>query len=253
MKSRVACLFACILFSLLAQQKHVLEFDAASIKTNKDNLPGNSSRNARGHVNFHNYPLSAIIVHAYGIGTQRLAGAPIWTRAEHFDIDAVVEEDPAIGPEEARARNRLRLQALLETRFQLRVHRETKPLPSYVLVLAKDGPKLKVSAPDTPSSMRLSKGRSHLECRAQEIDVLAGFLWSEMDRLVFDETGLKDEYDFDLDFEPERREPSSETSNAGNRPSILTALQDQLGLRLESRKMPVELLMIDHVERPSVN
>jgi len=246
-------------FALLlgAQQKSVLEFDVASVRTNKEGGFSTSQRNVRGKVDFRNCPLRTIILSAYSIETQLLSGEPSWTMAERFDIDAVVEEDPAIGGEKALERNRLRLRVLLEKRFQLRVHAETKILPSYVLVVGKRGPKLKVAKPGSQSAARLSRSRDHLEWRAEEIDVFADFLWSELGQPVFNQTGLKEDYDFDLDFEPERQDPSPDPSKQplkeGARPSIFVAIQDQLGLKLEARKMPVDLLVVDHVERPSAN
>jgi uncharacterized protein (TIGR03435 family) len=167
---------------------------------------------------------------------------------ERFDIDAVAEEDVAITGEKARERNRLRLRSLLEQRFQLKLHRETRIISSYVLVLGRKGPRLKQANSDEGSSLRLNPSRDHLEGRGQAMDALADFLWTELERPVFNQTGLREEYDFDLDFQPERHDPSS-----GAKPSLMAAIQEQLGLKLQARKMPVELLVVDGVERPKGN
>lgn len=126
-------------------------------------------------------------------------------------------------------------------------------LDSYVLIVGRKGPHLVPWKSDEPVMYRLSPGRDHLECRGQDMDVLADFLWTELDRPVLNQTGLTGDYDFLLDFEPERHDSPDVAPATGSKPSLFAALQDQLGLKLESRKMPVEMLIIDHIERPSEN
>jgi uncharacterized protein (TIGR03435 family) len=251
-----------VAFPGLARAADILEFDAASVKPNKDDGVRSSQRNQPGKLSVRNYSVGGFIQMAYRLPAQGLANGPSWIWAEHFDIEAVVDEYRSVSTREAMERNLLRLRTLLEKRFQLRVHRETRMVPSYVLSVAKNGPKFKASKPDSPGLFRLGRGRGHLECGAQEIQILADFLWSEIGIPVVDQTGLKEEYDFVLDFEPERRDVSVESSSKsagaeraseGSRPSIFTAIRDQLGLRLESKKMPLEQMVIDRVARPSSN
>lgn len=141
-----------------------------------------------------------------------------------------------------------------QTRFQLEVHRETRTIPSYLLVIGRSGPKLKLSEAGGESAVR-GGHTGHLKFRSEGIDVLVSVLWSHLERPVFDQTALQGEYDFDLDFDAERNEPASSSSSsaAGTLPTIFAAVQEQLGLKLEAKKVPVDLLVVDHVERPSAN
>lgn len=151
----------------------------------------------------------------------------------------------------------LLLKPLLESRFQLRVHRETRLLPSYSLVISKNGPKIKTAYPgDTyPNGFKSNDGVSRpgtfsmrpgqLIFQALPMSMLAEMLSKQLEVPIVDKTGLSGDYDFTLRWGPEN------DSEAG--PSIYTAIQEQLGLRLEAAKLPIECLVVDHVERPSPN
>jgi len=239
--------------TILCAQTAGLEFDVASIRLNKGGATPTGHRNARGKVSYRNFPMFAVLVDALGIPPQRVSGAPSWTNTERFDIAAVVEESPSVGETDARARNRERVRTLLEKRCGLRTHRETRMLDSYILIVGRKGHHLVPAKSDEPNVIRLSPGRDRLECHGQDMDGLADFLWTELDRPVLNQTGLVGGYDFQLDFEPERHDAPDIAPASGTKPSLFAALQDQLGLKLESRKMPVEMLIIDHIERPSEN
>jgi uncharacterized protein (TIGR03435 family) len=146
------------------------------------------------------------------------------------------------------------LQTLLEDRFKLAFHRETKDLPVYVLAVGKDGPKMKKSADDEQYSLAVTDGKwtvSHLG-----MDGLAVRLSRVLGRTVVDQTGLPGTFNFALEWSRDLVSPP-----AGGRgpvlqsggPSIFTAVQEQLGLKLESRKHATEMLIIYNVERPSEN
>ena len=169
------------------------------------------------------------------------------------------------------------LQVLLVDRFKLAVHRETKELPIYSLVVAKGGSKLHEAKPgDTyPNGIKgpdgrpvprgshfMRMGRGELTAQGIGMDDIAHLLTRQTGRTVVDNTGLKGNYDFTLHWTPDQIAPtpngpgsggpdSSTSSESG--PSIFTAIQEQLGLKLESQKGPVEILVVDHVERPSEN
>lgn len=147
-----------------------------------------------------------------------------------------------------------RLQSLLESRFQLKVHRETREMNAFALVVAKSGPKLKETADGIPS--RMARGTGRLNGQAIDMRFLAIWLSRFVERTVIDETGLKGAYDIELVWTPDLHPPSpgaDPPASDRDGPSIFTAFQQQLGLKLESKKGPVEFLVIDRAGRASEN
>jgi uncharacterized protein (TIGR03435 family) len=171
------------------------------------------------------------------------------------------------------------IQSLLADRFKLRVSHETKELPVYALVVAKNGPKCQEAKPgDTyPNGIKGFDGRAqgagsfragngHLTLQGYPISFLSLLLAERLDRTVLDQTGLKGKYDIALKWTPDENLAATPSGPAGGNPgadaaaqpdssgpSIFTAIQEQLGLKLESTKGPVEIIVIDHIERPSEN
>jgi uncharacterized protein (TIGR03435 family) len=155
------------------------------------------------------------------------------------------------------------LQALLADRFKLTIHRETKNLPIYSLVIAKGGSKLQEAHLDgRPEDHMIRVGRGELTAPGIRLEDFAHILTQQTGRTVVDNTGLKGHYDLKFHWTPDQGEafdgPGGSTSpessiSSDMPPSIFTAIQEQLGLKLESRKGPVEILVIDHVEKPSEN
>ena len=143
------------------------------------------------------------------------------------------------------------LQGLLADRFQLKVHRETKETPVYALVVGKNGAKLKESAPDETggTSVRGNGIEMHMEASKGTMDKLAYQLSLTAGRPVLDRTGLSGHYTYTLDWLPANgtAPPDSDI------PSIFTAVQEKLGLRLEATKAPIEMLIVDRAARPSEN
>jgi len=145
------------------------------------------------------------------------------------------------------------MQALLADRFKLALHRDTKELPVYALTIARGGPKLSASGGEFP---RMRIGRGQIEAQKWTMAKFASDLARQLGRPVIDRTELAGTYDFKLEWTPDESQPGS-AEPGGERtisvvgPSIFTALQEQLGLRLESTKGPVEILVVDHVEKPS--
>ncbi len=153
-------------------------------------------------------------------------------------------------PKEQSEQRRLMLRALLADRFKLKVHQETKILPLYQLVIAKGGPKLK----ESHASKTTTNGIGRLTAQRMTMASLTRILTVVTDRLVVDKTGLTAEYDFDLRWTPDDlQESAGEIPEAVSGPSIFTALKEQLGLKLQPAKGPVDILVIDHIERPSEN
>ncbi len=190
-----------------------------------------------GRLNIEAAELRQIVGLAYAVQRIRVLGGPGWADSDQFDIAAEAESADA-----TRDEIRSMLQTLLAERFKLSVHRETKEIPTYSLVLAKSGPKLKIAAPDRKSGMADTVGRNcerQTVFEASSLRLLVNMLANTLGYPVVDKTGLDKLYDYTFEW-----------PDAG---SSLFASVDQLGLKLEAKKMPVEVLVMDRAERPSAN
>jgi uncharacterized protein (TIGR03435 family) len=184
---------------------------------------------------------------AYEVESYQISGGPAWMDSDRFDINAKAEGETAPSKEQLRQM----LQRLLADRFHLQFHREKRQRPAYTLMLAKSGPKLKESrAADSSMSLR-SGAVQTLELSKATMEQFAAQLSnSGLDNPVVDRTGLKGVYDIKLTWTPEYGgTPSSDPQTV----TIFAALQDQLGLKLEPQQAPVEILVLDRVEKPSGN
>ncbi len=219
-------------------------FDVASVKPSDPAARNIQMSNSPGMFTAKNCTVKALIVLAYDLRDFQLSGGPGWLDSDRFDIDA----KPGGSAEHTKAMVR----ALLADRFQLAVHRETRTLPVYELTVAKNGPRLKTSADGEPMGITggESTGTSHGSFQAVDLKTLAGYLSNQVDRIVIDKTGLQGTYDFSLNWVKNEAQAGSITSDA---PSIFTAVQEQLGLRLQSEKGPVEVLVVDKAEKPTPN
>jgi uncharacterized protein (TIGR03435 family) len=217
-------------------------FEVASVKPNRS---GEQAINIRqrpgGGFIARNAPLRMVITHAYNIRPNQLSGGPAWISDARFDIEAKAE-----GASPAQVRQML--QTLLAERFHLVAHRETREEPIYALVVAKGGPKLRESKAD--ATQVGGDGPGKIVAEKAPVGMLARTLQNIVQRPVVDETSLTGEYDFELKWLPERlAEPGAADSLDLNAPSIFTAVQEQLGLKLEGRKGPVEIVVIDRIEK----
>jgi uncharacterized protein (TIGR03435 family) len=222
-----------------------------------------------------NMPLKMLIREAYSVEENQILGAPAWLNAHSYDIEAKVDS-AEVGDLRnlSIAQRKLMLQPLLVDRFKLQIHRETKELPVYELLIGKNGPKVHEAKPnDTyPNGIKGPDGHSgpglvwieagRLTGQGVPLAELARLLSQRLGHNVLDKTGLTGKYDFIMPWPPADAADTMPPVSAGGEqgaaappdgPSIFTALQEQLGLRLESRKAPVEVLVIDHVETPSAN
>jgi uncharacterized protein (TIGR03435 family) len=265
-------------------QNTAVSFEVASVKPNKSGDRGGSlRRQAGGYVNAVNMPLNTLITFAYHVQLFMLTGGPGWMANERFDIVAKLEGDPPpVAPGSGPDPLMLAMRSLLADRFKLKVHRETREGDIYALVVARPsrnrGPALKPSTQDcSPQGIQArraappstnSSGASPVFCGMQMGPGRIGFggfplltfaegLSGQVGRVVVDQTGLAGNWDFELMFAAERPAglPPGEELPAADptAPSIFTAIQEQLGLRLQAAKGPVDVLVIDHVERPSEN
>jgi uncharacterized protein (TIGR03435 family) len=241
---RVLCVLLYLVCSAGALFSQGQTFEVASVKrTTQGGPPGDIPRNmdtSPGSFTMRNVPLRFALEWAYDLKDYEISG-PDWINSEErYDIVA-----KAAGPA-TNDQMRPMLQALLLGRFRMKVHRETRDLPVYVLLAGKGAPKVKpASAGGEPT---LSSSAAGTFFHNQPISRLTFMLTRRMDRPVLDMTGLKGVYDYTLDTSGLGFNglPAADP-NAG--PSIFTAIQDNLGLQLEARKSPVEILVIDRVEK----
>jgi uncharacterized protein (TIGR03435 family) len=233
-------------------------FDVASIKPNAANdhrvmirmMPG-------GAFSATGVTLKLLIGQAFNIRDFQIVGAPGWAGDLPFDINAKAEGLPdRVPPEQLRPM----LQALIKERFQLKFHNEEKEMPVYALVVGKTGAKLTESQVGERAQMRM--GRGQLSGKSIPMPMFAQQVAQQVGRTVLDRTGLKGSYDINLEWTPEPGHgpgggppppPDAIPAAGGNGPTIFTALQEQLGLRLETQKGPVQMLVIDSVSKPSEN
>lgn len=230
----------------LAASAQTPAFEVASIKPNRS-LGGMSSIHlSKGRVSMENVSLKKVMLNAYGIPDDReyTIDGPSWLTTERFDIDATFPGDTPL------PQVRQMMQTLLAERFKLVLHRETRQLPMYSLVIAKNGLKIH---PAEDGQGRTSSGPGRLEATKITMQKLADLLAHSVGLPVIDSTGLKGVFDFTLQWSP--AEAPKIAAADGNEaagvagPSIFTALQEQLGLKLMSEKGPVEILVVDHIEK----
>jgi uncharacterized protein (TIGR03435 family) len=211
----------------------------------------------------------------------QIVGLPSWANSDRFIVDAKAAEAKTANPtsenpstmtddERKTLDNRLhaRLRGLLADRFNLKAHLETREMPIYALLVAKGGSKLKPAndAAGAPPRRNLIGGRGQLTGTGATLDMLIHLLSNATGRIVIDRTGLNGAYDFKLEWTPDPGEMGiagpappgappgeKEASPAPDGPSLFTALQEQLGLKLEATKGPVQVAVADHVEKPSAN
>jgi uncharacterized protein (TIGR03435 family) len=233
-------------------------FDAASVKPNTSGTGGFSMGTSHGRLTASNVPVRTLILKGFHAKDFQVTGGPGWLETERYDVVAKTE-NTSISDNDLW----LLLQPLLEDRFKLRFHRETKQLPVYSMTVAKGGPKMKPHVGDDEPTMsgRMGSGKASLAGTRTSMARLADTLGEHTDRIVVDSSGLKGAYDFKLDWAQEdSHEPaglsmlSSLQEGLGLAgPSIFTALQEQLGLKLEPAKGPVQIIVIDSAEKASAN
>jgi uncharacterized protein (TIGR03435 family) len=241
------------------------EFDAVSIKPNKSSTGFFRLYFTADGVRIENASLLMIIRGAYGMFNSlgdKFIGIPDWAKVEKFDIEAKVSSADVPTFQRLDFDNRqLMVQTMLADRFKLRSHREIREQPIYYLVIAKTGPKLQESKPveDSDPGGTVDRKRGQIIAKGLVIARLVTALTQTLGRTVIDKTEvLKGKYDFTLAWTPDDpgASPPGDQSSAppeSTGPSIFTAIQEQLGLKLEPAKGPVECLVIDHIEHPSEN
>jgi uncharacterized protein (TIGR03435 family) len=250
-----------------------LAYDVVSVKPDKAETGNVRVGSFIDHYSATGISLKMLVQSAYNLKVEEqisgLAGALVDAR---FDLEAKVDEETlaalkSMSSEERGEQRRLMMRAVLEDRFKLKVHSEKKEFPLYALTVTKGGSKLKAAIPGDTYANGLkgldgiARGDSIFSnngtLTGQKISIarLCDYLGAVLHRMVEDRTGLTGKFDFTMQSTPdERRVAGAEDNGATNSaPSIFTALQEQLGLKLESTKGPIDTIVIDHAEMPSEN
>jgi uncharacterized protein (TIGR03435 family) len=254
-------------------------YEVVSIKPNKSSdLVVSQTRTPNGFTGT-NVTLKMLLRDAYGVEDNRISGDPPWADSAKYDIEgkmtsATADDLRKLDDVQSELERQHMLQAILMDRFKLRFHRETKELPIYALVVGKNGPRLHEATPGDPypngikgpdgvaRAGYMSMGNGVLISQGLTMESVARLLTSQLGRTVVDNSGLRGKYDFSLKWNPDDNGVSEAVGKPGvggtfsgdsSRVSIFTAIQEQLGLKLESKKAPVEIFVVDHVERPSEN
>ena len=253
------------------------QFDVVSIKENVNGGPGaavSDLRETPGRASLTNVSLRTLIQVAYQVQPRQLVGEPDWVNNSRFDLLATTSGSASV------AEMRMMLRPLLEDRFGLVVHTETREVPVYALILARrDGkldPNLKVSTTDcqangarpgycpaprsdgwaTAGLILPLFGQGRFQGRGLRMANVASALNNVVDRTIVDKTGLTEPYEFDLTWTPDALlQPGATANGQANitAPSLFTALQEQLGLKLEPEKGPEQVLVVDKVQKPAEN
>lgn len=247
-------------------------YDAVSIKPNRSG-PGMVRINqANDGYSGTNVSLKMLIQYAYKLQTMdQIAGMPGWADSAGFDINAKMDADSVeafkkLSKDDASDQRRVMMQQMLADRFHLKVHHETRELSVYNLVIAKGGFLLKEADPNAtyPNGPKGPDGQSRAgmmmmmngELTAQGVPIsnLVNILSQQLHRQVIDKTGLTGKYDITLKYASDNpHEDSSSGAAAETAPPLITAVQEQLGLKLDSVKGPVDTIVVDHIEQPSEN
>jgi uncharacterized protein (TIGR03435 family) len=228
-------------FLILAGALHAQKFEAASIHPNPSGTEGSVINfEDSGVLRAANVSLRMLIRSAYSVQDDQIIGGPKWLDVDRYNIEARTL-GPIKGPEE-----RLLLQHLLADRFALRLHTDKRELPVYRLEIAKNGPLIKQSQSNS-SEIRTSRNPGHNQISVVRIGIrqFAAMLGRFVGRTVQDATGITGDYDFTLTWDPD--------GASATVPSLFAALQEQMGLRLESGKAIMDVLVIDSAEKASEN
>lgn len=236
-----------------------LAFEVATIKPANPETRGQSILVGRGGSNLFtttNTTLNDLITFAYGIHVRQIVGGPAWLESDKFDISAKPEQ-PGI-PNVTQLGTMVK--KLLAERFGLAFHSEKRELSAYVITVGKNGPKLAKDESGGVLPGFGGRGPGSVGVRNSTMAEFAGFLQGRiLDRPVVDQTGLSGKFDFTLDWRPDLTQlpPGANAPQlppeVEARPDLFTAIQEQLGLKLEPAKTPVEVYVIDKVQKPSEN
>jgi len=248
--------FVCMLMAAFAGTAPGQEFEVVSVKPNKSADNSSHTNSDQGRLTATNVSLRSLIVMAYGVKDYQVEG-PDWLRSEHFDLAAKFPEALPRDREKYNAELHAMLQKMLVDRFKLAVHRDQKTFSVYGLIVGKSGIKFK-EVPDGDSHNQNSNSNgntNHYTGTCVTMAAFAEYLARRVDKPVLDMTGLSGYYTLTLDWVAEPRQSSegkADAPAAADSPSgaaLPEAVQEQPGLKLETRKAPIEILVVDHAEK----
>jgi len=256
---RSAPIFAFALCAAFAQSSQPA-FEAVSVKPSTPQsvrmFDGGPGTHDPGMISYSRATLNDLLTQAFGLDDSEQISGPPWLATERYDVVAKIPKDTT------KEQFRMMMRTLLEERFKLTVHHLTKDFPVYELVAAKNGPKLKESGDGAPErkegfpslpagrpgiSVNFMDNRARLAAHREPLSALAGMLRQTAGRQILDKTGLTGTYDFTLEFSTRGL-----TTDDDPLPSLAEALLQQLGLKLEDRKAPFDVVVVDHAERVPV-
>lgn len=240
MPERIIALFVVACAAFAQPRDAGPSYEVASIKPNTSGSGASTTKGDKGRIVFTNVTLRRFIERAYSVKPFQVIG-PDWMEALRFDIVAKYPEDTK---DDDRT---LMLRKLLEDRFKLAVHHESKELPGYALMVARSGFKLKPAEPGTPDTTHNSGRVDELKVKKITMTQLADLLARSLGEMVVDKTGISGIYDFEI------RWSNNDRNSTGNEaealPTLFTALQETVGVRLQPQKVPVDVIVVDHLER----
>ena len=235
----------------------VPSFEVATIKPSKSDGPGKAFQLRGRNFTTLNTTLTDLITFAYDLQPRQITGGPAWMESDKYDLAAIPDKPGVPNTKQLKTM----VEKLLTDRFQLKFHHDKKEMTVFAITVAKTGPKLTESVNNTNGVPGLGfRGLGNLVVRNATIADFAGVMQTTaLDRPVLDQTELKGRYDFTLNWTPDEAQFGGRggqvppPANGTAPPDLFTAMQQQLGLKMDSVKAPVDVLVIDHVEKPSEN
>ena len=225
------------------------DFEVVTVKPSDPNDKFDVMATHGRHIVIRNKAVEAMLRLAYGVQRSQILGAPEWTRIERFDIDGVPDTEGQPNMKQFQ----ILVQKVLAERFGLKTHLEQREMPVFALAVAKDGPKMAPSKGDPnglPDNEGMGgNGRQIRKYTNVSMSDLALMLQFNLDRPVVDQTALKGRFDFKMQWTVDE----AQTTDPDAPPGLFTAIQEQIGLKLESTKAAVDVLVIDHIDKPSPN
>jgi len=235
---------------LLAQTPLKPSFQVVSVKPNAHSGFSPTTLGMKGNrFSATGMPLLPLIMQVYNLRDFQIVGGPDWVNTDQWDFEAVADDSAVLSLADAEHPERptpgsLMVQSLIENRFQFKFHRERRELPVYELLVAKNGAKIKLSG----NGLTRRVGRGEIEVRGYPFAYFAYLLARQLDHALIDKTNLTKPYDIKLEWNAELRAEAERS----DRPTLFSAVE-QLGLKLEPAKGPVEVLVIDSVQKPVEN
>jgi uncharacterized protein (TIGR03435 family) len=236
-----------------------LLYDVVSVKPDQSGTNNVSINMGGDQYKATNISLKMLIEYAWDLQTnEQIYGLTGWANSARFDLDAKLDAETLavlkkLLRDDRRAQERAMMQAVLADRFQLRVHHEMKELPVYELTAAKGGIKLKEADPKEPNAGSTQSSNQKTTVTGVPMSSVTKYISQRVHRTVIDKTGLMGVYDFVLQWAPDEAAGEAASTAPSEFPPFIGALQEQLGLKLDSAKGPVDTLVVDHVEQPTEN